>query len=455
MSRTKYTQSSNINVSQFVVLRALCLAVLMFGWGNLQSQQILSLEEAIQEGLSGQFGIQIAKEQTKIQMANNTWARAGKSPEINLNVGIPQTLSENNSPVSFINGVFYSGNASVSIDLLWNLYNGGRSHATKRQLELQVESSKIREQVEIQSAIRNISRAYYDLAIAQAQLATIQTVFDLSKDRLEYERTKKAFGASSTFLANQLEDAYLSDSIALVGQRNMVRQAEVALNAAMANPKKMSYQVDTKILDEIPVLDQKEIFTQLKSQNLTLKSLLVDRYIAESNVSVQESFLRPQIGLSFGTSAQANYAKLFTEDANGNVRPGVVGNVFTANLGITMTYNLFDGGVIRTNRENAKLQTNVINQGMAQAELNLYYQMENLWITYQNQSELVNAWIQKANLAAQNLEIAKERLNIGSISSFDYRNVQLQFLNAQLSKVNAQYQMKAADLEMRFLAGIL
>ena len=57
--------------------------------------------------------------------------------------------------------------------------------------------------------------------------------------------------------------------------------------------------------------------------------------------------------------------------------------------------------------------------------------------------------------ARNNLAISKERFDGGLISSFDYRAIQLAFVNASQSKLNALYNLKTTETELLRLTGQL
>ncbi|MBE0640572.1 MAG: TolC family protein, partial [Bacteroidales bacterium] len=74
--------------------------------------------------------------------------------------------------------------------------------------------------------------------------------------------------------------------------------------------------------------------------------------------------------------------------------------------------------------------------------------------------ELYNVQLQqfdlsKENLAAAklNLQLAEEKYRNGALSSFNYRDVQLIYLDAALSEVAVRYQVLESGLELKRLTG--
>ena len=63
--------------------------------------------------------------------------------------------------------------------------------------------------------------------------------------------------------------------------------------------------------------------------------------------------------------------------------------------------------------------------------------------------------IRDSDNAKRNLEIGKERFDGGLISSFDYRVIQLAFVNASQARLNAIYNLKTTETELMRLTGQL
>ena len=62
-------------------------------------------------------------------------------------------------------------------------------------------------------------------------------------------------------------------------------------------------------------------------------------------------------------------------------------------------------------------------------------------------------WQNLIQNAEENLEIANERFKGGLITSFDYRTIQLNFINASQSRLNAIFNLKTTETDMIKLIG--
>ena len=84
---------------------------------------------------------------------------------------------------------------------------------------------------------------------------------------------------------------------------------------------------------------------------------------------------------------------------------------------------------------------------------NLNNQLANTLATYNNQKEVVLMTNQLLENAQQNLTISEERFKGGLINSFDYRSVQISFINASQSRLNAVFNLKNTETELIRLTG--
>ena len=72
----------------------------------------------------------------------NSWGEAGSLPQININVGQNNSISDQgNNPISFAPYLFQSNDVSGNLALNWTLFNGFGIQANKNKLEqLQIQS---------------------------------------------------------------------------------------------------------------------------------------------------------------------------------------------------------------------------------------------------------------------------------------------------------------------------
>ena len=124
-------------------------------------------------------------------------------------------------------------------------------------------------------------------------------------------------------------------------------------------------------------------------------------------------------------------------------------------VGLNLSWNIFDGGITKTQTQSAKiaLETQKIQQ--EQTTYSVQRDVLNAYATYENALFVLKA--QEANLktAKHNFERTDEMYKQGQITSIEFRQAQLNQLNAQSSYSQAKYSAKNAELQVKQLAGVL
>jgi len=421
----------------------------------ISGQEIMTIEKAISIGLNNNYGIQIADKNIEIAEQNNTWARAGKTPTVDLVGSFTNNLVNDNNPASFIQGVYYSGSLSAGLNANWVVYNGGRIKINKEQLELAIDQQQLNKLTDINELFRNIYQQYYEVIFQKEQLEVLRQVARLSQDRLSYEETKKEFGASNSYNLIQFESAIIADSNAIVTQKQLIETAKRTLynTLDLAEYKNYSFEERLSIVpEEIEGNKLKELMSE---ENYTLKSLQMIASINKLNTGLAKASRKPTISISGGITFAENGFKIFSDNPNsGDPFPFLLANRLSGNLNANLSYNLYDGGVRKDDIQSAQLQEEVDQLNIIQAKAELNNQLDILIANYKNQLEVLTLTDQQIQVANRNLEITEERFKSGQISSLDYRNVQNIYLNAAFAKVGSIYGLLITKSEIDFLVGL-
>jgi outer membrane protein TolC len=455
----KIKQENKIdNMSQRTVIKlfkiVLFSTITIFGVTpyQLNAQKSLSLTQALDLGLENSYALRINAKQMEIAENENSWARAGKSPLVNLNMTLPNSMTKNNNPVSFIQGYVYSGNVGGDITAQYNIYNGGRVNATKRSLDLQVETQTNTNKSLITTVSRTIKLAYINTIFADEQRIVLKELIGLSKNRLEYAKVQSDFGRGTAFEIRQIQDAIFTDSINLVIQTLNYENAIRNLNLAMENDQFEDYTLTDKF-DIIGELDKGQDFaTTMRNSNFELKQLQIEKAIAKANIAIQEATFKPEINIQGSLIAQESWAKLFGKNPNtGESIPFRAGNVITGNIALSMVYRLFDGGVRKQNVKSAELRDQINSLQYQRTLITLNNQLSTLLANYKSQENILELNSGQLTNATSNIDLAAERFKLGLINSIDYRAVQLQYLNSSLQRLNILLNLARIKVEVEDL----
>ncbi|MCB0568717.1 MAG: TolC family protein [Phaeodactylibacter sp.] len=431
--------------------------------GSLPAQSPLSLSDAIQTGLANNFQIQITEMQRDVAANNDDWAIAGRYPSINLAINSNNSYRNQSNPagpLTKLNSV--SPGLTPGVEASWVLFDGYRVRYTKQQLEQQVQLQEGNIRLAVESAIQRIIQSYYSALVQQEQLAVVEEVLTLSRDRVAYQELRKEFGQASTFDILQTTDAYLNDSINYVVQLNTFESALRNLNLAMGvDDLGARYALTDQLAYEAQDYAYETLEQRMLASNHQLQNQLANRELASINTRIQESELRPSVSMQAG--ANYNVGISFGEQtlefgANISTRslPEVAAKTFTGFVNFNATYPLFDGGVRRKRVENAKTEELIAQAGVSDLKRNLNNELANTLATYNTQKHLVGVTTQLVDNAHRNLEIAEERFRGGLINSFDYRTIQLGYINASQQRLNALFNLKNTETELvRLIGGLV
>lgn len=432
-----------------------CLTFLCF---VAKAQDSLSLSQAIQTGLANNFDIQIQELDVEIAENNNTWGAAGRWPTVTFSLSQNNNFRDVTNPASFLQGLTISNDLGPSINVNWVLFNGFSVNINRERLQKLQELTMGNAEVVVENAVQAIIMAYYSTLLEEERLSVLEKVFILSKDRYEYVKLKGELGSAVTFDILQEQNAYLSDSANYVTQEVNYRNARRNLNLLMGIDIDTEYVLanDLDIEEEDYVLD--DLYDKMVTSNSNLQNQFLNQQILRSEVRLAKTELYPQLSLNLGGAynwarqdlSQADFAFSNPE----NPRPTVT-QTRTANYaaGFTLSYLLFDGGRVRRNIENAYTQERIGQLQIDQLKLSLKNDLIASYDLYNVRKKLLNISSQNIRSSELNLQLAEERFKNGTINSFNYRDIQVNYLNAALNNLQAKYNLIDAETELLRLTG--
>ena len=422
--------------------------------GSLNGQEVLTLEKAISIGMENNFSIKIDEKNIEIAETNNTWVNSGKTPTIDLNAGFNNSLTNNNNPASFLQGTFYNGSLNASLNGNWVIYNGGRFKINKQQLELAVSQQRLARATGIHDLLRDIYQQYYTVIFQQEQLEVLNQIFGLSKDRLRYENIRKEYGQSNSYNLIQFQSAVVTDSVSIIQQEQNIKVAKRNLYQTLNIIGFENYQFEETLEVRPDPINEEALRTVLSEESYTLKSLEMLGNLNRLNTEFTKISRKPILSVNGNLGYSRTGFKFFADDpTTGDPFDFVQSNIFTGGANLALNYNLYDGGKQKNDIEAAKLQEEIDQLTFLEAKANLSNQLDILLDNYQNQVELLALTDTQIEIARQNIELTEERFKAGQLSSLDFRNVQIQYLNAAFNKISAIFDLLISRNEIDWLVG--
>lgn len=421
---------------------------LITGIQFVHSQNVLTVEEAIQIGLNNNFGIQLSQNEFEIASNNRTLGNAGFLPAIELSASQTERIEDSEFEAGGESQTTTGARSSVrnaAINLDWTLFDGLQMFAAYDRL---TELGKIGEhsfRLDAELLVSQIINSYYNIVRLNEQLNVLQNTVEVSLERIEIEETKVDLGSGSEYELLQARSDLSADRAALIREQNTLTEAKITINQLLSRDP----DTDFSVSGNIPVnrsLSREELYQKLMAENSELRIARLQQRIAELELKELRAERYPEISLTSGYTFNRN-------EAGGGFIRFSESTGFA--IGVTARINLFDG--FNTNRrvQNAKINRKNSRLQLDENKLRLESDFLAIYRSYQNSLELVDLEEENLENAEETLEIALERFRLGFISSLELREAQRTFLSAENRLITAKYEAKIAETELLQLSGEL
>ena len=417
-----------------------------------QAQHLLTLEDAIQQGITKQYSIQISRQREQIAANENSLGNAGFLPTItgtaNKNYtisGIDQSFFGGLRPPLVQSGV-NSNSGNVGMAMAWTLYDGkGMFVLRDRYKELQNLGAKQTES-SIENLIALISSTYYDIIRQNLRVNNFKKGLEISNDRLKLAKDRFEVGQGSKVDYYSAQVDYNEDKALLIAQEQSYTNTKIGFNALLVKDFKADFQI-VNTIDLLPKLKMSELKMSALSQNPTLIGAILSKKISDLDTKNLQSQQKPQIDLvaGYALSNVANGAGFGVEKGSSDV----------FNYGLRATINIFDGYNQKRRIQNAKINAEIAALQVEDLKNALLSALEKTYVTYENSMNLIQLETENYTIAKQNIDIAFDRFKVGIATSYELREVQRNAVAAETRLIEAKYAAKTAEIELIRLSGNL
>ena len=436
-----------------------------------QAQPDLSLSDAIQLGLANNFDIRVEALNTEIAENNNAWGAAGRWPTITLGVSQSNNFRDVQNAANPFQptGLTISNGFGPTVSANWVLFDGLSVLIRKQQLEKLEALSRGNAAVVIENAVQAIITQYYQVQLEREQLDVLETVFKLSKDRYEYVKIQVDLGSAVTFDLLQEQNAFLTDSSNMITQEVNYLNARRSLNLLMGQEINQAYELTDSLGIDPTDYALEDLYERMIARNSNLRNQYLNLEITQLDTRLAKSELYPRLSLNANGAydlsrqdlSQAQFPTVPDEGGQGggntNAR-ALITNQSTSNyaVGLTLSYLLFDGGRVRRAVENSYVQQQIDQVQIDQQKLTLRNDLIATHDLYEVRKRLLAISEENIRSAELNVTLAEERFKNATINSFDYRDIQVNYLNTALDNLQAKYNLIESETELlRLTGGIL
>lgn len=412
------------------------IIILMLAMGYLVRGQAteLSLSDAINIAMKNNFGLRISRAETEVAGINNNWAAAGRLPSVGFDLS-----SSNNYNVTDDN---LSASLNAGLGLRWTIFDGFRISLTKDKLNRLEELAKGRTAVVIENTVEDVIQGYYQVLLQKERLKVLGDIMELSEDRYEYEKTRQEFGNSVTYNVLQAKNNYLSDKAAYINQevnyRNAVRNLSFILGDDSGSNYIFTESFEADTVDYLLA----EMVDKMLSENSVLRNQYINIMLSQNETELSRSNFYPSLSLSAGISNN----NIFSPET-------ASGSSLSTYANVTLSYDIYQGGLRKRAVEVAKINESIAGIEEEELKRSLTNNLLNLYDRYEVQKELLFIAGESVEAAGLNMEIAGDKFRAGAINSFNYRDIQLIYLNAAYQRLQDIYNLIVTRASLTRLTG--
>ena len=431
-------------------LKKIIFVFMSFCMTSIAAQKLVSVSEAIELALENNYGIKIISNNKEIAKNNAGVLNSGYLPTVTSSSGA--TFNRDNLEAEFANGESTALNGAkssrynASINLNYTLFDGlGRYYDYKRLKET-YKLSELQARETIENTIAQLYVVYYNVAQVTENVAVLEKTLTISKDRITRANYQFEYGQGTMLNVLNAQVDINNDSINLINAKQQLVNTKRDLNVVLGNVISSEFRVDTTIDFKLNI-DQNDLANKVKSNNVNLlqldKNIIINTFIVKAN----KSGYLPSLGLtgSYGWNKGNNNAASFVAVSTNTGLSG----------GLSLSWNLFDGGATATRVTNAKIELENRSLEKESMVIDIERNFNNAWDDYQNKLTIFQVQENNIITSTNNFKRTQEKYKLGQATSIEFRQAQLNLINSELNRNQAKYAAKIAELTVLQLSGEL
>ena len=415
----------------------------------LSAQPLISLNDAVQQGLVNNYLIQVSKNETDMSSRNVSYGNAGFLPSVTA-YGTLDKAHLNAHQDVLTGNKLDNKNASTTVTAAgvkaeWVLFDGAGMFAKYEKLKGLWKISDLETKITMEYVVQEVILAYCNIVREKELLKACEQRMKSSNFRylIARKRLDSKLGSEQQWL--QADVARMADSSALFKQTSEFKKSKIGLNRLLAQNVQREFMTEDSItLVQIPNQDQ------LIANSIDFNNLLKVRTEQLMYSKLEEKSLKSEHYPRILLTGSYGYFENNTEAAFINYN-----RYFGPQAGLAIGMKLFDGKRLRTSLQNAKI--NIQNKELQLKDLQeqVSAQIAEMHLDYLCQLQTIALGKKELALAGRNLDIAMKAYQSGQISSLDLRVAQDDLFQAAANLVNSWYYAKLKETELLNVSGML
>ena len=410
---------------------------------------VATADQIVAIALETNYDIRLTQADADIATLNNTRANAGILPTINLVANENFTVSAFNQQLA--NGTEFNtagapfNSANVGVQLNWPLFDGRRMYITKRRLEAQESLGQLNLRTAVQTTTANVLQAYYDIVRGRLEERALTEIITLNEERLRIAEARLAAGFAAQTDALQARIDLNQRRADLINQQTTTAAAKRTLNRLLVRASDTAFEVDENLVNTYQP-DRNVLIEKILAQNPALVALQKTAEIAALLADENRTLTKPRItGIGQLSAQRADNGAGFTTS---NTQAGLT-------VGASLVVPLYTGGNLRRQIEVSQLAAHQATLRVDIQRITVEAELDNEIASFQTQQQVLILEEENVRNARENLNVSTERFRLGQAIGLEIQIAQ-NTLEQALSRRNlVLYNLKVAELQLRFLAGEL
>lgn len=333
---------------------------------------------------------------------------------------------------------------SAGVTISQNIFDGGYWWNSIRRSKTLNEAGEFDLKLSENQVMKFVSQYYYNLLKDIKLLEVDSLAVKRSQDQVDRTQSMFEIGSVAQVDVYRARVNLGQDQITYLNQKNTLRQSEQLLNLAMGRDPLMPVQIDTVVVFEprtVTLQDLLDVAVEnqpaLQSQKLNVKS-------AELNVAMSKSPFWPSLGARFNYSRDnENFERMYSD----------LNLYWSYSIGLGVSWNLFNGFSDHVNYQTSKLQLNNARLDLENYQRTLRSDVRKLFNSYNAILEIVEINIKNLEAAREEFRLADERYRLGSGTSLELREAQVNLTQAEQILVAAEYNAIITYIELAEAVG--
>ncbi len=426
--------------------------------GTLASDS-LKLSDAIRFALEKNYSVRIVKQTSEIAKNNFSAGNSGMLPKIDAFGGANISMtdlemelagSRTPSDSSAAGGnmmISKKGNVTrnynAGIDLNMTLFDGFAMFISYDKYEAIYNKSLIEIRFSIESMLKNLINTYFEALKLQQRLDIIKENLSISNDRLQRIKDREEYGSALKIEVFKAEVDLNTDSSNFMqtdlAMNNMIRNLNYIMGADISQNIFLSKDITLDIKPEYS-----DMISNAMKKNASVLKAIQDKNISELDYKIINSFYYPRITFKTGYSFTRQESDAGYMLMNQNLG---------LNAGLNATFNLYDGYKTSIQSQNAEVNLLINEIKVEDTKKQIELSVLNAYDNYERRKQILA--LEQVNLktAIDNYERSDELYKLGQLTSIEFREAQLNLLNAKNRINEAFYSAKVAESELLILSG--